>query len=470
MNISAPFVRRPIATSLLAAAVLLAGMAAYLQLPVAPLPRVDFPTIQVQASAAGRQPRDDGLGGGDAARAALRPHRRPHRDDLGAARSATRRSRCSSTSIATSPPPRATCRRRSTPPAAELPANLPTRPNYRKVNPADAPILILALTSETLPLAQVFDAANTRAGPEDRPGRGRGAGVRRRRAAARGARAGRSGGAGRAWAWRSRTCARRWRASTANQPKGSLDGPGRPLHPGRQRSAARRRRLPQRWSSPTRTAPACGWATSPRSSTTSRTTAWPPGSNGERAVLLIIRRQPGREHPRDHRRHQGAAAARCSDSISPAIDVTLAIDRTTHHPRVGARRRADAAHQRRCWWSLVVFVFLRSVRATAIPSVAVPLSLVGTFGVMYLLDYSLDNLSLMALTISTGFVVDDAIVVTENIAAPGRGGQAAAAGGARGGASRSASPSCRSPSRCSRCSSRSCSWAGSSAGCSASSR
>ena len=105
---------------------------------------------------------------------------------------------------------------------------------------------------------------------------------------------------------------------------------------------------------------------------------------------------------------------------------------------------------------LVVFVFLRSVRSTLIPSVAVPISLIGTFGVMYLLGYSLDNLSLMALTIATGFVVDDAIVVIENITRHLEAGRDAARGGAASARGRSASPSSRSASRSSRCSFRSC--------------
>ena len=117
-----------------------------------------------------------------------------------------------------------------------------------------------------------------------------------------------------------------------------------------------------------------------------------------------------------------------------------------------------------------MFVFLRSVRATAIPSVAVPLSLVGTFGVMYLLDYSLDNLSLMALTISTGFVVDDAIVVTENIARFIEAGKPPLEAALEGAQADRLHHRLDHASRCSRCSSRSCSWAASSAGCSASSR
>ena len=152
MNISAPFIQRPIATFLLAIALFVAGAAAFTQLPVAPLPRVDFPTIIGVGVAARRQPADDGVGGGDAARAPLRPHRRRQRDDLdvdarhhvdhAAVRSRPRR-RSGRARRAGGDQRR---RRRS---AAE-PA---VRPNYRKVNPADAPILIFSLRSKTLPLS-----------------------------------------------------------------------------------------------------------------------------------------------------------------------------------------------------------------------------------------------------------------------------------------------------------------------------
>src|SRR5207253_2548644 len=136
--------------------------------------------------------------------------------------------------------------------------------------------------------------------------------------------------------------------------------------------------------------------------------------DGQRAIPLIIRRQPG-ANIIDVIERVKALIPELARSINPAIDVVIALDRST------TIRASVVDVERTLLISiglvvLVVFLFLRSVRATAIPSVAVPLSLVGTFGVMYLLDYSIDNLSLMALTISTGFVVDDAIVVTENIA------------------------------------------------------
>ncbi len=142
-----------------------------------------------------------------------------------------------------------------------------------------------------------------------------------------------------------------------------------------------------------------------------RAAAW---SNGVRSVLIIVRRQPGANIIETNDLVKALLPA-LATSISPAVKIEVALDRT-QTIRGSVRRRAGVAGPSACsWWCWSSSVFLRTWRATAIPSVAVPLSLVGTFGVMYLLDYSLDNLSLMALTISTGFVVDDAIVVTENI-------------------------------------------------------
>ena len=229
MNISAPFIRRPIATSLLArGGAARRAWPAFTQLPVAPLPRVDFPTISVNAGAARRQPADDGVGGGDAARAPLRPHRRRHRDDLGqrarldvdhaAVRPRSRRRRR----------PRATCRRRSTPPAASCPPTCRRGPNYRKVNPADSPILILVAASD--------DAAAARrcSTPRTASSRRR---SRRSRASARCSSAAASSrpcacrSIRRRWpgaACRWRTCARALAASTVEPAQGRASAARRP--------------------------------------------------------------------------------------------------------------------------------------------------------------------------------------------------------------------------------------------------
>ena len=161
-GISAPFIRYPIATSLLMVGVLFVGIVAYPKLPVAPLPQVDFPTIQVSAQLPGASPRDDGLLGGAAARDAIRADSRRLGNDLDQARSARPRSPSSSISTAISTARRATCRRRSTRPSGQLPKNLPTPPTYRKVNPADSPILCLPRRPTSLPLTEVDDNVETK--------------------------------------------------------------------------------------------------------------------------------------------------------------------------------------------------------------------------------------------------------------------------------------------------------------------
>jgi multidrug efflux pump len=411
MNLSGPFIRRPVATSLLAAAVLLSGMSAFFLLPVAPLPRVDFPTISVQAALPGASPET-------MASAVATPLERRFgriagleeltsvsalgstqltmqfgldRDVEGAARDVQAAINAA---------------------GGELPPNLPTRPNYRKVNPADAPILILSLTSDSVPLAQLFDAANSilaqkiaqiegvgqvMVGGGQQPAvrvqvdqeelAGRNLGLEDVRAALA--------------------------ASTSNAPKGILSGPrvSYSLDANNQLLGADAyKQLVVSYA---------GGATVRLGDIAhvfddvenNRLAAW---SDGRQAVLIIIRRQPGANILATIDRIR-SALPRFRASISPAIRMEVALDRT-ETIRASVRDVEVTLVLSVLLVTAVVFIFLRSARATAIPSVAVPLSLVGTFGVMYLLGYSLDNLSLMALTISTGFVVDDAIVVTENVA------------------------------------------------------
>ena len=195
MNLSAPFIDRPVATTLLTLGVALAGAIAFRLLPVSPLPQVDFPTISVSGVAAGREPGDHGGDRRHAARAPARPHRRRHRDDLVELARLDRASRCSSISTATSTAPRATCRRRSTRRASLLPTGLPSNPTYRKVNPADAPIMILALTSDTMTQGQMYDAASTILAQKLSQVEGVGQVERRRQLAAGGARRAQSDGA-----------------------------------------------------------------------------------------------------------------------------------------------------------------------------------------------------------------------------------------------------------------------------------
>ncbi len=411
MNISAPFIERPIATSLLAAAVILAGLMAYRYLSVAPLPRVDFPTIQVSGALPGASPNTM------ASSVATPLERRFGRiagltemtsvNTLGSTsitlqfdldRDITGAARDVQAAINAS--------------LSELPPNLPSLPNYRKVNPADSPVLILSLTSDSLPLAQVFDAANSvlaqkisqisgvgqvfvgggqqpavRVQVDQETLAGRGLSLEDVRAALA--------------------------TSTANQPKGTLTGATttyniaatdqllgaeayRQLVISYQNGATIRLGDVAKVFDDVENNRLAGWI------------------DGQRCVLMIIRRQPGANILSTI---DGVKAALpfLRESISPAIKVDIASDRTATI-RASVRDVETTLILSVFLVTAVVFIFLRSARATAIPTIAVPLSLVGTFGVMYLLDYSLDNLSLMALTISTGFVVDDAIVVTENIA------------------------------------------------------
>jgi hydrophobe/amphiphile efflux-1 (HAE1) family protein len=279
------------------------------------------------------------------------------------------------------------------------------------VNPADTPILILTLTSDTLPLAQVFEAANTvlaqkisqvsgvgqvfvgggqqpavRVQVDPRALAGRGLSLEDvRNALAR---------------------------STVDQPKGSFAGPSQTVVVGAndQLFGADHYKpilVAYRDGAPVRLSDVASVFDDVENN---RLAAW---MNGARSVLVIIRRQPGANIIATNERIR-AVLPSLMGSVSPAIKMDIALDRT--------QTIQGSVHEveRTLVFSVllviaVVFVFLRSPRATAIPSVAVPLSLLGTFGAMYLLGYSLDNLSLMALTISTGFVVDDAIVVTENI-------------------------------------------------------
>jgi len=410
MNVSAPFIRRPVATTLLAVAIVLAGGGAYTILPVAPLPRVDSPTVSINVGLPGGSPET-------MASAVATPLERRFGRIAGVTEM-TSASSLGSTSLtlqfdldrdvdAAARDVQAAINAAG----GDLPQNLPTRPNYRKVNPADAPILIVSLRSKTLPLGQVFDVANTVlaqkisqvtgvgqvfVGGGQQPAvrvsvdpialAGVGLGMTDVQTAIAGA--------------------------TSNQPKGSFSGNAQSTSissNGQLTTAATWRQLVIGLNSGS-TVRLGDIAKVTDDVENQRAAAW---TDGERTVLLIIRRQPGANIIEVIERVK-KLLPEIAHSINPAIDVYIALDRST------TIRASVADVQFTLIISvilvvLVVFLFLRSPWATIIPSVAVPLSLIGTFGVMYLLGYSLDNLSLMALTISTGFVVDDAIVVTENV-------------------------------------------------------
>jgi hydrophobe/amphiphile efflux-1 (HAE1) family protein len=410
VNISEPFIRRPIATSLLAAAILLAGAAAFTQLPVAPLPRVDFPTISVGAALPGASPETM------ASSVATPLERRFGRiaglaemtsvSSLGAVgitlqfdldRDVDAAGRDVQAAINAA--------------MGDLPPNLPSRPSYRKVNPSDAPILIISLTSKTLPLSKVYDVTNNILAQKiaQVPGVGQvfvGGG---QQPAVRvqvdpAALAGLGLGLEDVRALLAQ--------ATVDSPKGSLAGPvqAQSIAANDQLASADLYKpliLAYRGGAPVRLGDI---ATIIDGVENNRVAAW---TNGVRSVSIFIRRQPG-ANIIDVVDRVKALLPDLTRSVSPAIDWQVALDRS-QTIRASVRDVEFTLIVSVLLVVLVVFAFLRSLWATIIPSVVVPLSLVGTFGVMYLLGYSLNNLSLMALTIATGFVVDDAIVVTENV-------------------------------------------------------
>ena len=410
MNISAPFIARPVATTLLTLGIALAGALAFSKLPVAPLPQVDFPTISVSAQLPGASPEtvatsvasplerhlgqiagvtemtsQSGIG-----QARITLQFELNRDIDGAARDVQ-------AAIVAA--------------RADLPANLKSNPTYRKVNPADAPILILAMTSKTLSQGQMYDAASNvfqqrlsqisgvgqviiggsalpavRVELNPKALFNYGIGLEDVRAALA--------------------------SANANSPKGTIDdGDQRyQVYTNDQSTTAADY-------APLIVAYRNGAAVQLSDIATVADSVEDVRnlglSNGQPSVLVIVFRQPG------------ANIIEAIDSVKEAlphlqaampadVNVTVAIDRSTTI-RDSLRDTELTLLIAISLVTLVVFVFLRNFRATLIPGIAVPISILGTFGGMYLLGYSLDILSLMALTIATGFVVDDAIVVLENI-------------------------------------------------------
>jgi multidrug efflux pump len=410
MNIAEPFIRKPVATTLLVVAITLAGAAAYRLLPVSPLPQVDFPTISVSASLPGASPET-------MASSVATPLERQF------GRIAAVTEMTSSSSLGSSSVTLQFDLSRDIDAAARdvqaainaargyLPINLPNNPTYRKVNPADSPIFMLALTSSTLTRGQMYDAASTimaqklsqitgvgqvTVGGSSLPGvrielnptvlNRYGIGLEQIRTALGGA--------------------------NANTPKGHFSDNLHMWEVGANDQILKASDYQQlvvayRNGSAVRVSD-IGEAVD--SVEDLRNSGY---ANGKPSVLVIIFRQPG-ANIIDTVDNIRAVLPRIQSSIPRSIDVKVAMDQT-----VTIRASVDDTEMTLIisvlLVILVVFVFLRSPRATFIPSVAVPVSLIGTFGIMYLLGYSLDNLSLMALTISTGFVVDDAIVVIENI-------------------------------------------------------
>ncbi len=410
MSISSPFIRRPIGTSLLAAALLLSGILAFNFLPVASLPKVDFPVIGVGAGLPGADPQT-------MASAVATPLERQF-GRISGVNQMTSSSQLGSTSItlqfdltrdinaAARDVQAAINAARS-----QLPANLPSNPSYRKANPADAPILILALTSDTMTVPQMYDAADSI--------------LAQKLAQVEGVGQVFVGGAAQP-AVRAEvnptllnklgigldTVRNALNAANANRPKGQVSNGSRSyaLEDTDQLFTADEYR-PLIVAYHNGAAVRLGDVGEVLDSVSDRRNIGL--ANGKPGVLIIIFRQPG-ANIIDTVDRVRALMPFLQSSISPAIDLTIAMDRTVT-VRASVKDIETTLIISVILVILVVFAFLRTVRATIIPSIAVPLSLVGTFGGMYLLGYSLDNLSLMALAISTGFVVDDAIVVLENI-------------------------------------------------------
>jgi multidrug efflux pump len=410
MNISEPFIRRPVATTLLSIGIALAGVIAYFKLPVAPLPQVDFPTISVSATMAGASP--------DVMAATVATPLERH---LGQIADVTEMTSSSSTGSAHITLQFGLNRdidgaARDVEAAinaarADLPTALRSNPTYHKVNPADAPMMILALTSGTLTPGQMYDAADTILAQKlsQVSGIGQvqvsgsslpavrvelnpstlfkyGIGLEDVRAALA--------------------------AANANTPKGSIDVGGRryQLYTNDQATRASEYRnlvIAYRNGAAVRLADVSEILDSVENVRNLGL------ADAQPAVLVILYRQPGANIIEAVDRVKELLPA-LQASIPTDINMKVAMDRTVTI-RASLRAVETTLLIAITLVILVVFLFLRNGRATLIPAVAVPISLLGTFAAMYLLGYSLDNLSLMALIIATGFVVDDAIVVLENV-------------------------------------------------------
>ena len=410
MSLSSPFIDRPVATTLLTVAIVLAGAVAFQQLPVSALPQVDFPTISVGASLPGASPEI-------MASSIATPLERQFGRIAGITEM-TSSSNLGSTSVtlqfdlnrdingAARDVQAAINAARS-----YLPANLPGNPTYRKVNPADAPIMILALTSAVYDRGALYDAASTIM--QQRLSQIQGVGqVSVGGSSLPGVRVDVNPTQLNSYGLGLQDVASMLKSQNANSPKGQIiDGNTTadiitndqllkavdymPLVVGYHNGAAVKLSDVANVQDSTENIRAAGFV------------------NGKPSVLIIINRQPGANIIETVDRVRDALPS-LKASIPAAIDTQIVLDRTqTIRASVHDVERSLIISISLV--ILVVFIFLRSVRATLIPSVAVPASLIGTFGVMYLCHYSIDNLSLMALTISTGFVVDDAIVVIENI-------------------------------------------------------
>jgi HAE1 family hydrophobic/amphiphilic exporter-1 len=409
-GVSAPFIRFPIATSLLMVGVLFVGLVAYPSLPIAPLPQVDFPTIQVSASLPGASPET-------MASSVAQPLERQFAQIPGVAQ-LTSTSSLGSTAITI----QFDLNRKIDGAAndvqaainaagGQLPKNLPSPPTYRKVNPADSPIMILSATSDTMPLIDVNDAVDSQLaqqlsqitgvaqvtiGGQQKPAIrvqidpaklvAKGLGLEDVRA--------------------------QLVQTTVDSPKGNIDGKTRSytIYANDQLPASKDWNdviIAYRNGGPLRIRDIGQAVSGPEDM---KQAAW---ANGKRGVFLVVFKQPGANVIETVDKIK-AQLPRLEKAIPPAVNIHIMSDRTTT-----IRAAVDDVQFTLLLTIalvvMVIFIFLRSFWATVIPSITVPLALLGACALMWIAGYTLDNLSLMALTIAVGFVVDDAIVMLENI-------------------------------------------------------
>jgi hydrophobe/amphiphile efflux-1 (HAE1) family protein len=410
MSISTPFIRRPVATSLLMAAFVLVGIAAYPLLPVAPLPRVDFPTISVNAKFPGASP--------DTMAATVAQPLEYQFAQIAGVSQLTSVNVLGQSQItiqfdldrnidAAAGDVQAAINAAS----GQLPKNLPSAPTYRKVNPSDSPIMILSVQSDAVPLINVDDYADNILSQQISQITGVAQvfiGGEQKRAVRVQADPGKLAAMGLTLEDVRGTLTN----STANAPKGTVDSERRTfaLYANDQLTKGSEYNeviLSYRNGAPVRVRD-IGQAVD--GAENSLLAGW---QNGQRGIILVVFKQPGANVIDTVDRIKAALPA-LEAAIPPAIHVNVIMDRTltirasVHDVQFTLMLSISLV-------VMVIFLFLRSVWATIIPSITVPVALICTFAVMYLLSYSLDNLSLMALTIAVGFVVDDAIVMLENI-------------------------------------------------------
>jgi len=409
-SVSSPFIRYPIATSLLMAGILFIGLVSYPLLPVAPLPQVDFPTIQVSANLPGASPET-------MASSVAQPLERQFAQIPGVAQMTSTSSLGSAAVTIQFDLNRSIDGAANDVQAAinaaggQLPKNLPNPPTYRKVNPADSPILLLSATSDTLPLtevsndtdahlaqqiSQISGVAQVFIGGQQKPA------IRIQIDPAKLVAKGLS----------LEDVRSQIAITTVDSPKGSIDGATRSytIYANDQLTASKDWNdviIAYRNGGPLRIRDIGRAVSGPEDN---KQAAW---ANGKRGVFLVIFKQPGANVIETVDKIK-AELPRLVAAIPPAIHINIISDRTTTI-RAAVEDVQFTLLVTIALVVMVIFLFLRSFWATVIPTVTVPLALLGACSLMWVFGYTLDNLSLMALTIAVGFVVDDAIVMLENI-------------------------------------------------------